>query len=468
MTTVSIHAPSPAVRLRGFGRSLLLLAAATLVACTHVPAQTTVSADLAIVGATVIDPRDGTRTSAQTVLVDDGRIVAVGAEGSLTVPADTQIVDGHGRFLIPGLWDMHVHALWDPIVRDTFLPTFAAYGVTGVRDMGGTIEVLQRIRAERNAAEARGEDLPWPRIVAPGPILDGPEPVDPSISRAISTPEQARAAVAELDALDVDFIKVYTLLPPEAYRAVVEEARQRGLPVAGHIPHGIDAIEAARGMRSIEHMRTETGGLCADIPADRCPVVLAALHERGVWQTPTLVPRRGRAFIGDPALIESPELALIPSALRSVWIANRDKTLRRISADGLRTRRDDFGRETAMAAELRARGIPMLAGSDAGADWSFPGSGLHDELVLLTDAGLTPRETLRMATVGAAEYFGLRDQGWIGAGNAADMVLLDADPLDDIRNTRRISAVVMRGRLYDRVRLDALLERARRAAASQR
>lgn len=459
---------SPSLPPRVFGRPLLLLAATLLAACAHAPAEPTVSADLAIVGATVIDPRDGARTPARTVLVDDGRIVAVGAEGTLVVPAEARIVDGHGRYLIPGLWDMHVHALWDPIVRDTFLPTFVAYGVTGVRDMGGTIEVLQQIRAERSAAETRGEDPPWPRIVAPGPILDGPEPVDPSISRAISTPDQARAAVAELDALDVDFVKVYTLLPPEAYRAVAEAARGRGLPVAGHIPHGIDAIEAASGMRSIEHMRAETGGLCADMSADRCSTVLATLHARGVRQTPTLVPRRARAHLDDRALTASPELDLIPAVLRAVWFANRDKTLRRSSADDMRARREDFARENAMVAELRARGIPMLAGSDAGADWAYPGSGLHDELELLVDAGLTPREALWMATVGAAEYFGLRDQGWIGAGHAADMVLLDADPLDDIRNTRRISAVVMRGRLYDRVRLDALLERARRAAAAHR
>ena len=441
-------------------RSICLLAlvclAGLLSACAHAPAAERM--DLAIVGATVIDPRRGVGHPDQTVLVDQGRIVAVGASDRVPVPAGTPRVEAAGRFLVPGLWDMHVHALWDPVVRTTFLPVFVANGVTGVRDMGGTLEVLSLVRDEQAAT-----DPPWPSVVAAGPVLDGPQPVDPSISLAIDSPDDARAAVARLAAVPVDFIKVYTMLPAAAYRAVVEEAERHGLPVAGHIPHGVDVREAARGMRSMEHLRAETGGLCAGLSSTECDAAYAALREHDVWQTPTLVARRPRATGAEAAMEDDPRLAYVPAVLRETWLANRARRLT-LPAGEMQAKRMEFARERADAAALPARGLHVLAGSDAGADFAIPGFGLHDELALLVDAGLTPAQALQGATSEAADYLGRGDVGTVSPGAVADLVLLDGDPLQDIGNTRRIRAVVLRGRWLDRPALDALLEGARAAA----
>ena len=287
--------------------------------------------------------------------MEKGRIVAVGDADRVGVPAGATRIDARGKFLIPGLWDMHVHALWDPVVRETILPLLVVNGITGMRDMGGTLDVLAQVRAEMSA-----HDPPWPSIVAAGPILDGPQPVNPSVSLAISTAEEARAAVDRLDAAGVDFIKVYTLLPPDAYRAVVVEAHARGLPVAGHIPYGIDAREAAAGMRSVEHLRAETGGLCAGLAPSECDAAYAAMREHGVWQTPTLVARRPRATIDDPSTTTDPRLAYVPKQLREIWLANRTRILARSTPDVLRSRRADFAREMADAGALPSRGLHVL------------------------------------------------------------------------------------------------------------
>lgn len=443
--------------------AMTMTMAAALAACRHAPPMPDGDpgrVDLAIVDATVVDPRAAGSRPGQTVLVDDGRIVAVGPVHAVAVPAGTPRVDARGRYLVPGLWDMHVHTLWDPVVRSTFLPLFVANGVTGVRDMGGTLEVLAQVRSEQAAT-----DHPWPSIVAPGPVLDGPQPVDPSISLAIVAPDDARAAVQALAAVPVDFIKVYTLLPPDACRAVVDEAGKHGLTVSGHIPHGITVEEAAAGMRSIEHLRAETGGLCAGLTDADCDAAYDALRDHAVRQVPTLVARRPRA-VEDAGLVDDPRLDYVPGVLRDIWLANRARR-RALSADERQAKRAEYAREVADAGALPARGLHVLAGSDAGSDFALPGFGLHDELALLVEAGLTPAQALQAATSEAADYLGRDDIGTIAPGAVADLVLLSEDPLRDIRNTRRIEAVLLRGRLLDRAALDAMLAGARAAAGQE-
>ena len=438
---------------RPLSRFLLAACLLAIAACAHAPA------DLAIVGATVIDPATGTRTADQTVLVEAGRIRAVGDTHAVRVAPGTPTVHASGRFLIPGLWDMHTHTLWDPVVRDTSLPLFVAHGVTGVRDMGGTLDVLAQVRREQ-----RDGVRPWPRIVAAGPVLDGPQPVDPSVSLAVADAGEARSAVAVLDAAGVDFIKVYTMLPPEAYRAVVEAARARGLPVAGHIPYGVDARDAAMDMRSIEHLRAETGGLCAELSATDCAEIHAALRDQGVWQVPTLVARRPRAFVDDPTYASDPRLATVPAVLRDMWLANRAKRLARSSPADFAKRKVEFAGEMRAAGALPGLGIPLMAGSDAGSDFAYAGSGLHDELALLVEAGLTPLQALQAATIEPARYLERDDLGRIGPGAVADLVLLAADPLEDIRNSATVDGVVLDGRWLDRAALDGLIEGARHAS----
>jgi imidazolonepropionase-like amidohydrolase len=441
----------------------LVAAATALAACAGVPPAVpaaTATAEFAIVDVTVIDPRDGRRIPRQVVLIEGGRVAAVGDVGAVAVPAGAERVDGRTRFLLPGLHDMQVHALWDPVVRDTFLPALLAHGVTGVRDMGGTLDVLAQVRAEQQA-----QWRPWPAITASGPVLDGPAPVDPSISIAVASAADATAAVDRLAAAGVDFVKVYTLLAPDAYRAAVAAARRHGLPVDGHVPHGVAVTEAATGMRAIEHLRAETGGLCAGLSTGECADAYEALREHGVWQTPTLLPRHARAHLDDPARAAPDAFRAVPCVLREAWAGNRERRLATLESSDHDARRAEYARESADAAALPSRGLRLLAGSDAGADFARPGIGLHDELALLVDAGLTPLQALQAATTAPAAFLGRDADGWIGAGRSADLLLLDADPLLDIRNTRRIAGVVRAGRWLDRDALDALLRAADAASA---
>ncbi len=408
--------------------------------------------DVAFVGGTVIRMDGSPPLADATVVVRGDRIAAVGPRDAVAAGEGATVVDATGAWLIPGLWDMHVHALFEADLVEPLLGRLVANGVTGIRDMGGPLEVLVGTRREIGS-----RDLLAPRIVASGPILDGPEPVDPEISWAIETPEQGRAAVDSLARAGVDFVKVYTLLPREAFFAVAEAARERGLPVAGHVPASVSPVEAAEaGMRSIEHLRSEIEPFCVRADPSACEPAFAAFRERDVWQTPTLVVRRNRAFLDDSTTVYGPDVRHAPPMLRDLWAGIRASRLER-GSEYFEAARARHREERWLAGELHRAGIGVLAGSDAGALFTPHGASLHDELALLVEAGLEPVEALAAATCDAARFLGVDDSlGTIAPGKKADLVLLDADPLQDIAHTRRIRAVVFDGRVLDRTALDRL------------
>jgi imidazolonepropionase-like amidohydrolase len=396
----------------------------------------------------IVDARSPTPTGALSVVIEGDRIVAVAPSESLSVPNGARVVDGTGAYLIPGLWDMHTHALWEPFVGDGFLKLFVLNGVTGIRDMGGMLDALATVREY----ELRGDVL-LPRVVAAGPWLNVEE-IDPRAGMAVRTPEEARDAVQSLAEAGVDFVKVYSQLPRDAFLAVLEEAAAHGLPVAGHVPLEVPAIEASElGLRSIEHMQAEIGGYC-DLESD-CDALFEAFRRNATWQTPTLVIRRNRAFVDDPYVVEDPSLRFAPDYLREEWEATR---IERAEQDHASVRAR-FDQERKLARALVTARLPILVGSDAGDLYCLAGFSLHDELALLVEAGMTEWEVLRAATLGAAEYLELADSlGTVEAGKLADLVLLEANPLDDIRNTRNIRAVIVNGQFLDRETMDALLQ----------
>jgi imidazolonepropionase-like amidohydrolase len=455
-------APRASVRrARCAGVLRWVVAALALGACGRREAQPAADAapppepSVAITHVTVVDVARGVLVPGQNVVVRSGRIVTVGDTLAVSVPPRAEVVDGRGSFLIPGLWDMHVHALFDAAVARVFLPAFVAHGVTGVRDMGGKLDVM---RAARWAVQAG--TLVGPRIVAAGVILDGPEPVDPAVSFAVATPEAGVAAVDSLMRAGVDFIKVYTLLPRDAYFAVLREAAALHLPVAGHVPVGVTTLEAAdSGQRSIEHLRDEVEPLCADAAPPACARLLDALRLRRTWLVPTLVVLRVKAVLDDSSLVQDPRLAAVPALVRNAWEAIRAGKQGRPPAYWREKRARFFG-ELALTGAAWRDSVPLLAGTDAGALYTYPGSSLHEELAQLVRAGLSPAAALRSATLAPAEYLGATDSvGTVAAGKVADLVLLGADPLADIGNTRRIEAVVLRGRLFSRAALDSLAGR---------
>lgn len=426
---------------------------------------------------TVVDAVDGVRED-QRVVVADGRIVSV-ATMSEDAPPVSRVVDGSGRFLIPGLWDMHVHFLYDEALTESMASLFLRYGITSVRDTGGNLAKLEALRGR-----LRSGDAPAPRVFYSGPLLDGrlvvydgAEPGQPPLGTSVANPQVAARAVGELEQAGADFIKIYELVTPEVFRALVAAARERDLPIAAHVPLSMVADEAGPQVDSMEHLRNvelacagdwqalleqrrerlqgfEGGrgyelraGLHADqrLPAiaaydaDRCARVLESLT--GTIQVPTL---RLNAFAVSRPFERSDwdaALADLPSGVADEWRSA-------VAAYQQEQPEPRFAEWSLfLTGRMREAGVPIGAGTDTPITWAVPGYSLHTELALLVRSGLTPMEALHAATVAPAEFFGRTDRmGRVAAGYLADLVLLDADPLADIANTRRIAGVMAAGR----------------------
>ena len=444
-------------------RIVLLLILSVLLFARAQPNHT--QAPLVFTHVTIIDVNGSLPRHDTTVVITGDRISAIG--DNISVPAGAQVLDATGKFMIPGLWDMHVH--W--YLRDTFT-LFIANGVTGVRQMFGNSDLL-RWRDQI----AKGSLL-GPRMVVASPIIDGPQPIWPN-SIAVGNEDEGRKAVRRVKQWGADFVKVYALLPRDAYFGIADEAKQQGITFAGHVPNSVSPAEASdAGQKSIEHL---TGILIAcsdketelrdklvkaDSPEARGRVQTSALEtydekkaadliahfvKNQTWQCPTLTVLRSNAYLGDESFRRDGRLRYIPRLLQQRWnfrVANHDSAV---------TKRV-LQKQLEIVGAMQRAGVPILAGTDTGNPFCFPGFSLHEELALLVIAGLTPVEALRSATLNPAKFFGL-DQtlGTIEQGKIADLVLLDANPLLDIRNTQRINAVVSNGRLFDRKALDKML-----------
>jgi len=439
---------------------------------------------LVLADVTVIDATGAPPSAGMTVVIEGGRIAAIGKREEVVAPAGAEIVAAAGKFLVPGLWDMHVHTVfgdWLPGGERIALPLFIANGVTGVRDMGGELAVLSRWRGDIERGALLG-----PRIVLAGPMLDGPTPRFPS-SIAVGTPEDGRRAVRDLKRRGVDFIKLQSLISREAFLAIADEARSQGIPFEGHVPDAVPASVASNaGQRSFEHLigifegssRVEEellrgpkgpGRFLDTYDPDKFAALTALLARNQTYQCPTLVWERGGNLIEAIDFAGDPRKKYAPRAWREgAWRRFTDEIVRAWSTEDLATRKRFFQKELAVVGAMHRAGVPILAGTDTAAGvYVFPGFSLHDELSLLVEAGLSPMEALQAATVRPARFLGLLDRlGTVEEGKVADLVLLEANPLEDIRNTRKIAAVIVGGRYLARTDLDLLLADVEAAARS--
>jgi imidazolonepropionase-like amidohydrolase len=378
-------------------------------------------APLVLRDVTVIDATGAASRPHSTVVVVGNRIRAIHDEGvRIAVPRGARVVQGSGTFLIPGLWDMHVH------LSANHLPALVAYGVTGVRDMGNILAEVDTWRAQISAGTLLG-----PRIFRVGPTLNGkafgPAHVE------ITSDAEARAAVRILKHAGVDAIKIHRVLSRDAYFALGNEARKLSIPFVGHIPQTVTPQEASdAGQASFEHMETLFEGN-APLKRDDAPALFRRFVTNGNRYTPALVQYRG-----------------------STEPANIDPKLLREYPDLPAGRKRIFASFLELVGLMNQSGVTLMTGTDLGSKWISPGSSLHDELALLVDAGLTPIQALQAATRNPAHFLRI-EAGTVEPGKAADLVLLDADPLQDIRNTRRIHAVVLGGKFLDRAQLRDLL-----------
>ncbi len=435
---------------------------------------------------TVINPGSGSVEPERAVVIRDGRITAVTSAEGLTPPGWAQVVDATGKYMIPGLWDMHVHTAfgdWFPRGRDVILPLFIANGITGVRDMGGDLPVLQPWRKQIAAGEIVG-----PRMVVSGPMLDGYLPDGklrfPS-SLPVMTPADAVKAVDSLKSQGADFIKVQSVIPHDAYVAAAQEAHKQNLPFVGHVPDHIKITESVElGQKSIEHFMGVLEGcsrqedkLLAASTEDlklllsthdnaKCRKLIALLAGSHTWLVPTMVWNRQGTLLDQVDLAHQPLDKYVPAYWREVtWKRFYDQMMPGVKADPLNLRQQEIAEMLRMIGVLHKGGVEFMAGTDtAPGIYVMPGFSLQDELANFVEAGFSPMDALATATSNPAKFLGRDDMGAVAPGNVADLVVLDKNPLQDIRNTRTIFAVVAAGRYYDRARLDGLLTGVEKAA----
>jgi imidazolonepropionase-like amidohydrolase len=453
------------------------------------PKQNPQSKPFVFTHVTVIDATGAPAKPDMTVVIIGDRIAQIGPTREIRGPRDAQVVDASGKFLIPGLWDMHVH--W--YLKD-YLPLFIANGVTGVRQMWGMpVHHLWRKEIEKGA-------LLSPRLVIASPIVDGPKPIWPG-SIAVGSEADAREAVRKLKQDGADFIKVYSLLPREAYFAIADEAKRQGLPFAGHVPQSVSVAEASdAGQSSIEHLNGVLGAsstredelrkgfkdalsnltqsqsppassrtrplMLETFSPEKAAALFARLKGNHTWQCPTMTVLRNIASLDDPNSRNDPRLKYMPSQIRSMWDPTTDFRFKGRTAEDFELARLVYKKQVELVGMMRRAGVEFLAGTDALNPYCFPGFSLHDELALLVQAGLTPMESLQTATLNPARYLGKeKDLGTIEKGKLADLVLLDANPLQDINNTQKINAVVVGGKLIPKSELQEMLAKVEAVAS---
>lgn len=458
---------------------LALFAAALALGGTPLAAQEVV----AITRVSII-PMDRERVLPdQTVLVRGGRIVQVGPAASVAVPADARRIDGAGKYLIPGLTDMHAHLLSDALVPDSLAPDelriMLANGVTTARLMMGTPEQLV-LRRRVAAGEVAG-----PALYLASPQFAGRMYGDTAHfnGRVVATPEQGRAAVREVADAGYDYVKLTIFITPEVYDAVVDEARRRGIRVIGHVEPAVGLARALAAGQQIEHLDAYFEAALADGAPMTGSVTNYFVYRRpnwesldwiddakldslaretvraGVWNSPTLTFFE-RAFgtgQSDEEIRARPDYAVLPEALRRPMYEGRDYFWNNPPSEARRRRYVEV--RDRLVRTIWQNGGRILAGSDTPELFLVYGWTLHRELQSLVEAGLTPYAALETATRNPAEWLGtLAESGTVEAGRRADLVLLDANPLDDIRNTQRIAGVMRAGRWYPAAELARMID----------
>lgn len=465
---------------------------------------------LVLTNVTVIDVSGGPPAHNLTVVIRNDRIDAISKRAVIHLGRNVQVVNATGKFLIPGLWDMHVHTTVRPesdLSSRTLLALYLASGVVGVRDMGGDWSRLVPLRKELAAGALLG-----PALLAAGPFVDGPQEASPVVI-PVTNAEEARAAVRKLKSEGVDFVKAQAGLSREAFFALAAEARKERMVLAGHVPESLNAAEVSdAGQKSIEHIspalpgdagillacssreeelrrelkalreleaspdgsvdeyRARTRKLQADLldsyDVAKADALMRRLVKNQTWVVPTLIWSQSVRPLSKDDTGAALPMNQLPAKLRQRWLVGRQRYLETVAPETLALNQRVARKSLDLVRALHRAGVSLLAGTDSTDAFVVPGFSLHQELELLVQAGLSPIEALRTATLNPAAFLDpAREGGAVEKGRAADLVLLDASPLEDIRNTRQIYGVVYGGKYFSRRDLDNILADLEKAAS---
>lgn len=433
-----------------------------------------------IKGGTLIDVRTGHQVAGSLIVVEGDRIKQVGREPDVVVPRDAQVIDARGKWIIPGLMDMHAHISG---AKNLPLELYLVNGVTTIRDPAGHLTLQRLARQEIESGKRLG-----PRLSFSGYVLDGNPPLWPDLSIMADTEERAESAVDFLIDQGAESIKVYNSITEPVLVAIVRAAHKRGIPVIGHVPRSITMTRAVElGMDGLEHIRVTGRELLPLEEADKIDFLPFAQREALLWQRFDLDSDRMKelvSFLAEKKIFLDPTLTIDELSSLALYeeqakdpnnrflprdFINEDETapdvfrlppeLKEAAAEGFRKRLRFIGM-------CGRAGVQIIAGTDGvGTGTLLPGFGLQHELELLAQAGLTPIQVIQAATINAARA--LKKDGELGsieAGKLADLVILSASPLLDIRNASKIEGVMIGGRLLDRKALDEMLAQAEAAA----
>lgn len=444
--------------------------------------------EIILQGVRIVEVDNGKLSAPSDIIIEGNRISAIHPTGEISLNGKI-VIDARGKFVLPGLYDMHVHTFF-PGYSDRSMDLMIANGVTGFRDTWGFLPLAVQIQKTMEEGKR-----PYQRFTVAGNLIDGENPIWPGSSVATS-PEEGRELVRKLKEEGAGFIKVYSKLKPEVFFAIADESEKVGLEFMGHVPALVDISEASdAGMRSMEHMYgviegcstmedsiqsyylgkadnsntdlthslSHTKNLALNHQSDeRKLALIAQLAENESWQVPTLITTRNFSYLRDTAYFNSdPRLKYIDSYTLSQWSPETNRFVKDMSDEQWDVDERYYQRKVELLTELNEGGVPIMAGTDPPNPFCIPGFSLHDELaIFVEDCGFTEAEALKAATLNPAIFLGTeKDAGTISAGKFADILILTANPLENIRHTTRIDGLLINGEYLDRAALDLILSR---------
>lgn len=435
----------------------------------HAVAQQVPSVDLIISNCKIINTNDGSITQGQSVVIKNGKIIDIQGDGYLKNKYQAvQYLPAEGRYLMPGLWDMHMHfGGGDTTLHENknFLALYLAHGVTSIRDMAA--DISKSVVKWRN--EINEDQLIGPRIFTSGPKLEGYKPIWRGVLE-VGTPKEVENALDSLQKLNVDFVKITeNTLKPDIYIYALKAVKARGLKSSAHIPSSLTLKEVIdAGLNSVEHLgyaynagipKATDSTLPSQFNAEYAKQQYSYMAKRHVFITPTLLGSYIIAHLDEDSHSDDPYLKYIGQGIKNTysWRVDRAKNA---NAETIKQRHENYDRVSKVLPLLENEGVKIMAGTDAGYlnSYVYPGIGIHQELALMVKAGLSPLQALQASVVNPPAFLGLTEYGSVAKNKRADLILLDQNPIENIEATQAIHSVVVKGKVFDRRQLDKLLK----------